>query len=293
MNSGSADRAASPAPVVQLFFNPASGSFSARDMVLLARGIEAAGARVIPAISSDTAEPLTIDRDASHICIAGGDGTIRHVATMLARRGCPLPIAIYPAGTVNLLAMDGGYAADPAGLVRRLFGEQAGKLHHPVAIGEELFFACASAGPDSAAIAALSTRLKRWIGRAAYLVAFLGVLWRWPRPRIILTADGRQTACEAFYVAKARYFAGRWSFAPQACPSDGMLHVVALPRAGRRDYARFIWAMLCGQKVPGVHFTCTTLMAQCDDPMPVQADGDMIATLPLTLTVDARAIAFR
>lgn len=262
-------------------------------MVLLARGIEVAGARVIPAISSDTGESLAIDPDASHICIAGGDGTIRHVATMLARNGCSLPIAVYPAGTVNLLAMDGGYAADPAGLVRRLFGEQSGKLHHPVAIGEDLFFACASAGPDSAAIAALSTRLKRRIGRAAYLVAFLGVLWRWPRPRITLTADGRKTACEAFYVAKARYFAGRWSFAPRACPADGLLHVVALPRARRRDYARFVWAMLRRRKVPGVHFTCTTLMAQCEDPAPVQADGDVIATLPATLTIDERTIAFR
>src|SRR5690606_4808452 len=77
-----ADASACPAPVVQLFYNPASGSFRADRLLLLERALEAAGARVIRAISCVTADPLAIAPDASHVCIAGGDGTVRHVAAL-------------------------------------------------------------------------------------------------------------------------------------------------------------------------------------------------------------------
>jgi len=217
--------------VVQLFFNPTSGSFSSRRLKALAGALQAEGAQVITTPSVDR-EPIFAEQ-ATHICIAGGDGTIRHVAANLARSGRVLPTAIYPAGTVNLLAREGSFRRSPAACARELLrGNGGGRPHHPVSLGETMFFACASAGPDSAAVAGLSPGLKRVIGRAAYVVAFLKVLWRWPRPRLRLSFEGRSLDCEAVYIAKGRYFAGRGASHPAPACRNGQCMSSPCPRRG-------------------------------------------------------------
>lgn len=281
--------------VVQLFYNPASGSYSPRRLRALAGALRAEGAEVIATPSVDCT-PALADH-ATHVCIAGGDGTIRHVAMNLARSGRTLPTGIFPAGTVNLLAREGGCGRNPARFARELLHGKAERPHHPVRLGETMFLACASVGPDSAAVARVSTRLKRLVGRLAYVAAFCAVLWHWPRPRLRLVADGREIDCEAVYVAKGRYFAGPWSFAPSARVGDGLLHVAALPVARRRDFVRFLWAMVRGRD-PGasgcaVTFTCTDLALHCDDPVPVQADGDVVAACPVELSLHSAPLHFR
>lgn len=281
--------------VVQLFFNPASGSYSPRRLRALTHAFEAEGAEVVLTTSVD--EVPMIAPDATHVCIAAGDGTVRHVAGAAVRCGRPVPIAIYPSGTVNLLAMEAAYPSDPTVFAKLLLSDESIRPHHPVTISDGFFFACAGVGPDSLAVARVSYRLKRIIGRIAYGVSFLGVLLNWQRPRITLKANGRRIDCEAFYVAKCRYFAGRWSFAPHANVSDGLLHVVALPTARRRDFLRFVWMMLRGrdpgQSLHFTGFTCTRLHAESDRPMPVQADGDVVAALPVTLTLGETPLVFR
>ena len=177
-----------------------------------------------------------------------------------------------------------------------MLNREGERSRYAVGVGDSLFLACASVGPDSAAVAAVSSRLKGWIGRAAYGVAFIGVLFNWPRPSITLRADGRSIACEAFYVAKSRYFAGPWSFAPEAHGGDPRLHVVALSKTSRWRYARFMMALLTGgsmERVPGaVCFTCTQLQADCDAPLPVQADGDVTATLPVSIVLRGEPLLF-
>src|SRR5690606_19476787 len=144
-------------------------------------------------------------------------------------------LSIYPAGTINLLAREAGYPTDPETFARLVLSGEPRRLHYPVMLGDGYFFACAGVGPDSFAVEQVSTRLKRRIGRLAYLAAFVRLLWRWPRHAIRLEAEGRTVECEAFYVAKGRYYAGGWSFAQQARVHDPVLHVVALPTARRRD----------------------------------------------------------
>jgi diacylglycerol kinase family enzyme len=160
-----------------------------------------------------------------------------------------------------------------------------------------MMFTCASVGPDSAAVAALDPRLKRIIGRAAYGVAFLHVLIRWPRPRLRLQANGETIDCEAVYIAKGLYYAGPWSFAPHAAADDPFLHVVVLRRARRRDFARFMWALLMHRKdLSGdpnlVRFSCDALTIAGDGAPPLQADGDIVTTLPVDLKIAAETQSF-
>ncbi len=283
-------------PRVQLFYNPTSGSFSPRGLKELVDSFAAEGAEVIATPSVDC-RPV-VHPDATHVCIAGGDGTVRHVAASVAQCGRTLPVAIYPSGTINLLAREGGFTGGATACVRRLLNSEPGQPHHPVSIGETLFFACASIGPDSLAVARVSGRLKRIIGRFAYVATFLPILWRWPRPRLRLALDNDRTfECEALYIAKGRYFAGPWSFAPQARVADSVLHVLALPTARRRDYFAFLWAM-ARQSDPGrlkgaKTFTCTSLLIEGDSAVPLQADGDIVATCPVKISLQTPPILFR
>lgn len=281
-------------PVVQLFSNPASGGYKRRRLATLARALEARGATVHHS-ESRAGEPV-IREDATHVCVAAGDGTVRHVAGAVARSGRPVALSIYPSGTINLLAREAGYPRRADDFASLILAVEPRRRHYPVALGEGYFFACAGVGPDSLAVARVSPRVKRVVGRLAYVAAFLGLLLHWPRHAITLACDGRTITCEAFYVAKGRFYAGSWSFAPAARLDEPLLHVVALRTARRRDYFRFILALFRREDLAGlanIEFaTCTSLHATSHAPLPIQADGDIVGTLPTTLTVGDEPLIF-
>lgn len=285
-----------PTPVVQLFFNRSAGGHCPRRLDALRAGLEAKGARVLLS-ECGPGFAIEVGDETSHVCAVGGDGTVRHVALALARCGRPLPLSAYPAGTVNLLHRERPFATDPEGHALRLLGAEAGGALHPARVNDSLFLACASVGPDSRAVAQVSLPLKARIGKLAYAVAFARLLLDWQRRPIRLAWDGGTLECEAFYVAKGRYFAGPWSFAPKASVAEPLLHVVALKTARRRDFLRFALALWLGRSagdLPGAAaFTCTGLTAEADVPLPLQADGDPVGTLPARIALHDSSLELR
>jgi diacylglycerol kinase family enzyme len=282
------------AEVVQLFSNPHAGRHSRRKVAALAEALRAHGATVL--LSESANGPPQIADDATHVCVAGGDGTVRHVADAVLRAARPVAMSIYPTGTINLLAREAGYPREPGEFAALVLTGAARRQHYPVAMDEGHFFACAGVGPDSLAVAQVSGPLKRTIGRFAYVAAGAKLLLAWQRHAIELRAGERKVRCEAFYVAKGRYYAGGWSFAKQARVDDPVLHVVALRRARRRDYLRFVAALATGRNVsqlPNVEaFTCTSLRVSSDGPLPIQADGDIVGSLPVTFAIRETPLAF-
>jgi diacylglycerol kinase (ATP) len=280
---------------VQLFSNPQSGTHSPRRIASLRRALEAAGAEVVESEASPGSPP-SIDPGATHICVAGGDGTVRHVARALVASGRKLPLAHYPLGTINLLAREAGYDPDPARFAARFLGKGERRRHYTGALKDDLFLSCASAGPECAAIRGYSPALKKRFGRYAYGVAMLRALHRWPRHALTVTADGETIQCEAVYVAKGQFFAGPFSFAPAARMTDEQLHVVTLGRARRIDYLRFMWDLMTrrdpGRRKGNRSFTCRELSIDGPAHVQVQADGDIVASLPLTVRANAEPLEF-
>ena len=274
-------------PVIQLFVNTKAGSSSRRRVAALQRELETAGARVI--LTPTGGDDPVVAEDATHVCAVGGDGTLRHVAAALWASGKPRAMSIFPTGTVNLLAREYGYRRDPISFAGRILHGRVPRLQRIARIGATMMFTCASVGPDADAVANVSPRLKRLIGRAAYGVAFLATLTRWRRRQLSVEADGRTLACEAIYIAKGRYYAGPWSFAPGAAADDPFLHVVAMRRARRRDFLRFLWRLLRHKDLARdptlTCFSCAALTIAGAD-APLQADGDIVAHLPAEITVD-------
>ena len=83
--------------VVQLFSNPASGRHSRRKIADLAAALEARGASVLMCESAGGTPHIA--EEATHVCVAGGDGTVRHVADAVIRQRRAVALSIYPAGT--------------------------------------------------------------------------------------------------------------------------------------------------------------------------------------------------
>ena len=97
--------------------------------------------------------------------IVGGDGTIRHAAEAALDIG--LPLGVYPAGTINLLARELGLPlrASPDWWARLYFSGGLQTIfpgYADFADGSRgLFMDVASVGPDSLAVAGVNLRLKR------------------------------------------------------------------------------------------------------------------------------------
>jgi len=281
-------------PRVQLLVNPHAGSWSHGRVERLHRAFEKAGATVLLSQCGPDEPPIADDVD--HVCAIGGDGTLKHLVRLAGEAPRTRGVSLYPAGTINLLARECRYPRDPDAFARRVLADAPLRQHHVALAGDVPFFVCASVGPDSFAVAGVSLRLKRLIGRTAYGVAFLAVLARWPRPRLRLRDGERDIACEAVYIAKGRFFAGPWSFAPQASVDDPTLHVVALHRATRLHYLRFLALLLLGRSLVGRRgITCLrtrALTIEGADGAPLQADGDIVAHLPVTLGIASKPVPF-
>jgi diacylglycerol kinase (ATP) len=279
---------------VQIATNPDAGSYSARKIKLLRAAFERCGATTSLSYVGPGRQ-LMIEDDADLLCVAGGDGTIRHAAaTMLERSDAgkqPVRIAPFPMGTVNLFQRDTASPRQAEPFAERALSGSGIENHFPVAVNDTLFLSCASVGPDALAVSGLSSRLKSVIGRAAYGAAMAKLIAKWPRPKLTLIADGKRHSVEAVYVAKGAHFAGPWSFAPNADRKAAKLHVVALKRAGRRDFWRFMRNIMRGRPLDDrdniVTFTCTALLIESDESWPIQIDGDDGGVLPARMSTRA------
>jgi diacylglycerol kinase (ATP) len=281
------------APHVQIATNPDAGNYSAKVIKNLRKAFEDQGATT-SLIFVGPDKQLLIEDDTAFLCVAGGDGTIRHAAATILESGRDVRLVPYPLGTVNLFQRDTGSPKEMTEFARLALSGSASEIHYPANANGSTFLGCASVGPDAHAVAGVSTRLKSVIGRGAYGVAMLKLLLRWPRPRLTITAEGKRHAVEAVYIANGAHFAGPWSFAPNADRRQPKLHVVALKQAGRRKFWRFIRNTMRGRPLDDrdnlVCFACASLHIEGDDAWPIQLDGDDGGFLPVSVTIENQTI---
>lgn len=295
--------------IVHLIHNPASGTHHELRLDMLAQAFAACGAKVVMGeTQSDGCMLLANDSDL--ICVSGGDGTLRLVIAAMRKCGSTTPVCIFPAGTVNLVAREIGYSFDPEQFAREVIrgylGGAEARLKEPVAASDTgPFAACLSAGPDGVAVARHSPRLKKAIGRTAYAWSFAKLFLHWPSERFLLyvsTADGTKTsmACEAFYIAKGRYFAGPWALTPEAGLGQNDFQLIALTHANRSNYIRFILAVICGKDIEALPFirryraqsVTIDQTQQRRNNLFFQEDGDIMAYPPSRIMMSGYVIEY-
>jgi len=228
--------------------------------------------------------------------VAGGDGTANEVANGLLAAGGG-EMAILPLGTANVLAAELGIfnLAGAAGAAAR------GPLLtcRPGLANGRGFLLMAGAGFDAHVVANVSPKLKRLLGKGAYVVETLRQLARFAFPRYRVTVDGVVHDVASVIVARGHFYGGRFIVAPEARLESDELHVCLFERWGRRQTLRFGLALLLGRLPHTAGFRVIAgrqikVSVLCDAGerrrQPVQIDGDDALTLPVSINLASAAV---
>jgi diacylglycerol kinase (ATP) len=222
------------------------------------------------------------------IVAAGGDGTVNAVANGLAEN--PRDFALLPFGTANVLAREIGLPRRSEALAA-LIADAPARPIWPGRIGDRLFLTVAGAGFDAEVVAAVDPRLKRRIGRLAFLWAILVRLVRHRRCELSVCADGVDYRATAVIATKGRLYAGPFVIAPHGNLGEPMLDIVLFHDTGRIAALRYLAALPLGRIPRLKSVTCLRVReatVSAGEALPVQADGEIVGQLPATISVAAQ-----
>ncbi len=279
---------------IALAYNPRMAGHRLDRIAALVRALEASG----HGVSHHDSLSFDCRRDAPEaelLCIGGGDGTVRMVVGNQADPAALPPIAVFPVGTINLVARELGYPKSPRAFIARIIQDRA--VLSPLALlNDQPFVACLSVGVDALAVASLSEGLKARIGRFAYVEAMSRLLLKWPRHALTVRTDSEEFEAEALFVLRGKFYAGPWTLHPDAHLGRNRLRVLALPRAKRRDVIALATRALGGMRHAHPdwrYLECTSLDVTSGQPVPVQADGDSVGMLPVRIGMSGKSVRFR
>ncbi|MGN3975482.1 diacylglycerol/lipid kinase family protein [Tsuneonella sp. SYSU-LHT278] len=270
---------------LDLVYNPAAGSFRQARLDTLSRAFEERGWSVRQVPSARRWTPRADPPDLA--CVHGGDGTLRDAVQALGDLAGTIPLCIAPSGTINLVARELGYPSDPETLAARVTRSWGGGEGSWVAaplyrLGDLPVVSCLSIGPDSHAVAHVSSALKKRIGRLAYVVAMLRLMRRWPRQDIRISgelADGTPFSCSAgaVIVSHGALFAGSYRLSPNAALVADSVELIVLDRPSLVGVLAFTAAAFAGLPLDRLGLATFRSARRIEFDRcasPVQVDGD-------------------
>ncbi|MDH3522291.1 MAG: diacylglycerol kinase family lipid kinase [Acidobacteriota bacterium] len=272
----------SPGPPAILVYNPRAGRWPKERLVAdLVRELATDGPPIEAHATRGRGDATALAREASAagapiVFALGGDGTLREAAAGLL--GSDTVLGVLPGGTANVVARALGLPAEPLAAARALKGLPA--LAIDVGrCGDEIFLMQASLGLDARALRAVSPLAKRWLGRAAVVLAGLGAWWRHDDAEFELLVDGHSVGATFAAACNLAFYGGDARLAPGARPDDGLLDVVLFRGAGRRATLAFVRDVLAGRHLErdDVSVLKAVEVVILDPDVALQIDGDPIA----------------
>jgi YegS/Rv2252/BmrU family lipid kinase len=275
---------------VIIVFNPVAGRRRAHLLwrvldVLVANGVRLDIAETRCAGDAEALAREAASRGERMVVAAGGDGTIAEVANGLMGSGARL--GVIPLGTANVLAHELRLAFAPKavaaalafGRTRTLWPGQANS-----ADGARLFVQMLGVGFDAQVVHNLSLRLKKVLGKGAYVVQSMREMPRYGFPVIRMRIDGVDAEASSVIISKGRLYGGQFRLAPDAVPGDPGFSVVLFEHRGplaAMMYGAALPLNLLG-KAPGVrHVRARRIDFLLNQAVPAQTDGDRAGFAPL------------
>lgn len=273
-----------------VIYNPTAGRRRRRKLDAVIDALTRRGVQVTLRATTCRGDAERLAGEASsaafdRLVVAGGDGTINEAINGLRDRG--LPLAIVPLGTANVLAAELDLPADASGLAEAIVAGAARR----VAIGRvngRAFTMMAGVGFDAAVVAHVSLRLKRAVGKLAYVIETMRQLVRYRPLMYDVRIDGKAYRAASVIVANGRFYGGRFVCAPAARLESADFQACLFGQAGRWHVMRYAAALLLGRlhklaDVTIVPARRIEIAAPAGDP--VQGDGDTLAFLPARIEV--------
>ncbi|QCB96119.1 diacylglycerol kinase family lipid kinase [Arthrobacter sp. PAMC25564] len=237
------------------------------------------------------------------VIAAGGDGTVRCVAGVLAGSG--IPMGIVPLGTGNLLARNLGIdITDPvAASYDVLNGSEKSidvikaRLDH--SDQEEVFLVMAGLGYDAAIMANTLDELKDRVGWLAYVEAGIRHLPGKP-VKATISIDGQapvRRRIRSVMVGNCGKIMGGVEIFPDAKVDDGILDVVILAPAGRFGWLNVLSGVFGRKRSKNrsvEYFAGKTAEIDLGHEQEFQLDGDHLGTgTHLAVAVERDALKIR
>jgi YegS/Rv2252/BmrU family lipid kinase len=281
---------------VCLIVNPSAGGgrgekrLPAVEAVLRSHGMRFRVERTTSLEHARALARATIEREEIAATL-GGDGLAGAVAGEL--RGTRGILGVLPGGRGNDFARKLGISQDAAQAADVLASGAVREVDVAVCCGRA-YLGIASAGLDSdVQDFALATKLK--LGSLVYLFGTLKVLARWKPATWTVQIDGEtHTFCGySVAVANSGLFGGGMKYVPDASLDDGMLDVVLCAESSKRAYLTGLPKVFKGTHVddPALTFLkAREVTFSADRPYVAYADGDPLAPLPCTITIEPRAL---
>jgi YegS/Rv2252/BmrU family lipid kinase len=222
------------------------------------------------------------------IAVSGGDGTV--VETMAALIGKNVPLAIFPAGTGNLLSVNLGLPKTvPEAVHAALFGERRrldlGQITATNPAAEPEFFAIlAGAGYDASVIEGADRETKNRLGLGAYLWSALKNLRHRPvlaQIRLDKSQHRIRRRTNSVMIANMGMLQGNISVIPDASPDDGYLDVAILKAETLGNWLGLLGSILTRRlrSDPSIEFhKARHVEVELSEPQPMQYDGENTKT---------------
>jgi diacylglycerol kinase (ATP) len=257
----------------------------------------------------------------THIIAVGGDGTLSEVINGFFINDHPVNaeavLSFIPSGTGSDIARTLELPADKYLAIKRIADRKNAGIKQMLDVGKmtykrfdnndatSYFCNVVSFGMGGNVVQHVNrtTWLKRFGGKFTFLSASLLTLLSYTNKIVRLrvydehqvsTFDARIQA-RLVAVANGRFFGGSMMIAPEAVPNDGIFDIVTVENLSRLQAARKLPLIYSGAHIgdPDVRVCRGTLIiAESDEEVLIDADGEGPGKLPLTVQLLPQILAF-
>jgi len=228
------------------------------------------------------------------IVVAGGDGTINEVINGVAdTESSHIPVGIIPLGISNVLAIE-------LGLPMKI--EEASKIAVrgeikavPLGMVNGRYFSLmVGVGFDAEVVCRLDLRLKRYLGKLAYILAGLKLILKYrPSPIDIITDSGEVLKGYSAIIGKSKFYGGGFRVTPHVRIEKEELDLCLFKQGRRRDILRYVIGVVTGNHLKFrdvIYKKVRGLKIVSQGRVPVQIDGDCFGELPIDVSLKPKAI---
>lgn len=285
---------------IQVIINPTAGQ-DEPVLGILNRVFHEAGVAWDVSITNKAGDARRFAREAAAagvdvVAAYGGDGTVMEVASGLI--DSPVPLAIFPGGTANVMSVELGIPGDLAGAAALVCGDAWDAV--PVDLGQlsedQFFMLRVGIGLEADMVEGADRELKNRLGVFAYGLSALQALQQPTVSSYQITVDGLAVTCEGvgcLICNSGNLGRPGLTLSPSVSVSDGLLDIFVLRQSdlpGLISVARDILAS--GERQNGLlqHWQGRELTVTAEPSQTVQADGEILGKTPLAARVLPHAL---
>ncbi|MDD7363272.1 MAG: diacylglycerol kinase family lipid kinase [Peptoniphilus sp.] len=289
---------------VKIIANPSSGREEALSVIeQLVEPFASKGTTVILQFTQkagDAARFAMEDDGEECIISIGGDGTVNEIVNGMYAAERKVPLAVYPAGTVNDFAESMGIPKDPYEFYAMVCYGRRRTIDIGVC-GDGAFINVCAIGLFTEIGYSVNAEAKSSIGRLAYYAegfrAFRGTDLSKQSFKLHVETDDEEFETDALIamVVNSKSVGGFSKISPEADVEDGKLELIVIERMSISKVLELFTSIGLGKHVDHDHFIyrkVRSVTLRADKPMRVDIDGEKGPFLPQTIEVVPGAIQF-